>query len=106
MLYELTEAGRNGSARRSIWMETASLTTALINEAESESNLCPHTRTTASRLIDLCTACAERLAHHTCDACDRRICRPCALFSSVLSQSFFCSSECRDEAELAAEEAR
>jgi len=60
----------------------------------------------AERLADLCTACSERLAHHNCDACDRRVCKACVVASDILSLSCFCSSECRDEAELAAEEVR
>jgi len=60
----------------------------------------------AERLADLCTACSERLAHHNCDACDRRVCKACVVASDVLPLSRFCSSECRDEAELAAEEVR
>jgi len=61
---------------------------------------------TAERLADLCTVCSERLAHHNCDACDRRVCRACVVASDILPLSRFCSSECRDEAELAAEEVR
>ena len=38
----------------------------------------------AERLADLCTACSERLAHHNCDACDRRVCRACVVASDVL----------------------
>jgi len=64
------------------------------------------TQATANRLADVCTACAERLAHHACDTCSRRICKACVVLSSVLTLSFFCSGECREEAELAAEQAR
>jgi len=60
----------------------------------------------AERLADLCTVCAERLAHHNCDACDRRVCKACMVASDILPLSCFCSIECRDEAELAAEEVR
>ena len=60
----------------------------------------------AERLADLCTACGERLAHHSCDACDKRICNVCVVDSDILPLSRFCSSECRNEAELAAEEVR
>ena len=60
----------------------------------------------AERLADLCAVCTERLAHHNCDACDRRICKACVVASDVLPLSRFCSCECRDEAELAAEEVR
>lgn len=60
----------------------------------------------ADRLVDLCVACRERLAHKNCDTCDGRICNVCVVPGNCLPLSSFCSSECRDEAELAAENAR
>lgn len=68
--------------------------------------VCPHTRAAAARWADLCVACAERLAHHSCDTCEKRICNACVVLSLTLTVSFFCSDECREEAELAAEQAR
>lgn len=64
------------------------------------------TRAIANRMADVCAVCGQRLAHHNCDTCDRRICNACVVFGVSLSLSSFCSTECRDEAELAAEEAR
>jgi hypothetical protein len=60
----------------------------------------------AQRLNDRCAICGERLAHRTCEVCERRICNVCAIVSALLTFSHFCSSECRDEAELAAEQVR
>ena len=68
--------------------------------------LCPEICAIAHRLADLCGACEKRLAHSNCDSCDRRICRACLIEASSLPFSSFCSTQCRNEAELAAEEAR
>ena len=68
--------------------------------------LCPEICATANRLADLCMACEERLAHSNCDSCERRICRACVVQAPSLPLSSFCATQCRDEAELAAEEAR
>ena len=60
----------------------------------------------AARTADICGICGERLAHKTCESCERRMCNACAVSSTILPLSFFCSEDCRDEAELAAEQAR
>ena len=60
----------------------------------------------AARIADICGICGERLAHKSCESCDRRMCNACAIFSMILPLSFFCSEDCRDEAELAAEQTR
>ena len=53
-----------------------------------------------------CAVCEERPAAHLCDSCDRGMCDFCLVLSSLLPLSRFCSEECRDQAELAAEQAR
>lgn len=68
--------------------------------------ICPEICAIARRLEDLCLACEQRLAHSNCDSCDRRICRACIVTAPSLPLSLFCSTQCRDDAELAAEEAR
>ena len=60
----------------------------------------------AARTNDICAICGERLAHKTCESCERRMCNACVVLSVILPLSFFCSEECRDQAELAAEQAR
>lgn len=54
---------------------------------------------------DLCGICGGQ-GRNNCESCDRRFCGRCEVVSELLPLSFFCSSECRDEAELAAEQAR
>jgi hypothetical protein len=63
-------------------------------------------RQVAARTADICGICGERLAYKTCESCEQRMCNACAIFSTILPLSFFCSEECRDEAELAAQQAR
>ena len=84
---------------------TWSLTEDVSGSAIRES-ICPEICAVASRLEDLCGACEKRLAHLNCDSCDRRICLACVMAAPSLPLSSFCSAQCRDEAELAAEEAR
>jgi len=55
---------------------------------------------------DICPICRERPAAFTCDSCERRACDSCLVPSSLLPRSRFCCDECRDEAELAAEQVR
>ena|SRR5579864_6714223 len=86
---------------------TCSLTVDLTDRAgAAQTALGPEVRAIAERIADICVACGEHLAHHNCDSCDRRVCKACVVLGAVLPFSSFCSSECRDEAELAAEEAR
>lgn len=87
---------------------TCSLTVDLTDRAAAgaQTLLCPEVRATSERIADICVACGEHLAHHNCDSCDRRVCKACVVLGAALPFSSFCSSECRDEAELAAEEAR
>ena len=80
---------------------TEKLTRSMVPE-----QLCPEICATAGRLADLCSACEKRLAHSNCDSCDRRICRACVVEAPSLPCSLFCSTQCRDDAELAAEQAR
>lgn len=83
-------------------------TTVVVGESGETrvSALCPEIRKTARRLVDSWGVCGERLACHHCDTCERRLCQACVLPSLALPLSRFCSTECRDEAELAAEQAR
>jgi hypothetical protein len=60
----------------------------------------------AQRALDVCHSCQEHLAHFNCSACDCRACNACGITSVILPYSMFCSESCRDEAELAAENAR
>ncbi|HEY6253602.1 MAG TPA: hypothetical protein VI685_26895 [Candidatus Angelobacter sp.] len=89
---------------------TCSLPANCVDSASAETAvpapICPQTSATARRIADVCTVCGQRLAHRNCDACDRRICRTCVVTGTSLPLSCFCSSECRDEAELAAEDVR
>ena len=55
---------------------------------------------------DICPVCRERPAAFICDSCERRVCELCLVPSSLLPLSRFCSDECREQAELAAEQAR
>ena len=54
---------------------------------------------------DVCVICSGP-AEKNCEGCDRGFCNRCEVLSELLPLSRFCSSECRDEAELAAEQAR
>ena len=55
---------------------------------------------------DACDLCGASGCCECCDTCESRLCQGCRVQSEVLPLSCFCSSECRDEAELAAEAAR
>ncbi|HEY6350660.1 MAG TPA: hypothetical protein VI636_14750 [Candidatus Angelobacter sp.] len=87
---------------------TCSLTVDLTGNAgaAAQTALCPEVRATAERITDICVACGEHLAHRNCDSCDRRLCKACVVLGVALPFSSFCSTECRDETELAAEEGR
>jgi len=52
---------------------------------------------------DGCDLCGAAAGRESCDTCESRLCQSCRVRSDILPLSCFCSSECRDEAELAAE---
>jgi hypothetical protein len=54
---------------------------------------------------DGCVICSGP-AEKNCESCDRRFCNRCEVRSELLPLSCLCSSDCRDEAEFAAEQAR
>jgi hypothetical protein len=66
----------------------------------------PRTAATTQEPHEHCIVCREQRGCRRCDACDRPVCQICEIVSEVLPGSFFCSSRCRNEAELAAEQAR
>lgn len=59
----------------------------------------PSIHALATRLVDVCETCADRLAHFDCETCGRRTCNACKVSSVELVESKFCREECAKEAE-------